>query len=204
MNETTKKMKKLISILGIAFILLSSCSSNKKMHFYNKFKSEISTNTFNQFEKFLPSSYKNSLMAEINYVPSYKAFGYSGIEVVYQLNKKDFKKNLNKLRSADIASNKLIYDTLAFNRSNSNYYSLNSHQRKIAIPNVNEDFRQEQDTCNVTNGSEMMILGTGIKNVFSTNVRQKYQLKNSECKYSIGALISKQRHQIIYWLLIYN
>jgi len=196
-------MKKWIPVFIMA-LMLSSCYHSKKMHFYNAYKKEVVKNIFVEFEKHLPAPYEKSIMAQIRYAPSYKALGCSGIDVLYSLNNSNFAKNLYELHNENIISKNLLYDSVNFDRSNTEYYSFLYKQQKIVIPRVNEDFCEGNDTCFKWNDLDIVILKTGTKKVFSKNVDPEYRPKDINCNYSIGALISKKKRQIIYWLFIYK
>jgi hypothetical protein len=198
-------MKKSIPILLIILILFSFCFPPWKMELYNKFKKEIVKNVFAEFEKHLPASFDSSIMWDIRNAPSYKALGCSGIDVLYNFKDSDFDKNIRELYSMNKVPKNLFYDSLNLNRSNSEYYSFSSKNlQKIAIPRVKDDFCRTNDTCFSWNDLDVVILETGKKRVFSKNVSSEYQPKDPICNYSIGALISKRKQQIIYWLFIYK
>jgi hypothetical protein len=144
-------------------------------------------------------------MAEIRYAPSYNAIGCSGIDVLYNFKDSEFNRNVQELYNRNKVPNNLFYDSLNLNRSNSEYYSFSSKNlQKIAIPRVKDDFCRTNDTCFSWNDLDVVILETGKKRVFSKNVSSEYQPKDPICNYSIGALISKRKQQIIYWLFIYK
>ena len=175
------------------------------MQHYNRFKKEIVKNVFNEFENHLPASYDSSLMAKIRNAPSYKAIGCSGIDVLYNFKDSDFDRNVQELYNMNKVANNLFYDSVNLNKSNSEYYSFSYKDlQKIAIPKVVEDFCRPKDTCFSWNDLDVVILETGNKKVFSKSVSSEYQPKDPICSYSIGALISKQKKQIIYWLYIYK
>ncbi len=166
---------------------------------------EIVKNVFSEFERHLPASYDSSLMADIRYAPNYKALGCSGIDVLYNFKGSEFDKNVQGLYNMNKVPNNLSYDSLSLNRSNSEYYSFSyENLQKIAIPRAKDDFCRTNDTCFTWSDLDVVILETGKKRVFSKNVSSEYQPKNPICNYSIGALISKQKQQIIYWLYIYK
>ena len=197
-------MKKSISLFFIISILFSFCFPPWKMEHYNKFKKEIVTSFFAEFEKHLPATYDSSLVSEIRYAPDYKVLGCSGIDVLYNFKDSDFAKNAQELYKMNKVPNNFFYDSLNLNRSNSEYYSLSYEKlQKIAIPRVKHDFCRT-DTCFSWNDLDVVILETGKKRVFSKNVSPEYQPKDPMCNYSIGALISKRKQQIIYWLFIYK
>lgn len=198
-------MKRSIPILLIILILFSFCFPPWKMEHYNKFKKEIVKNIFTEFEKHLPASYDSSLVSEIRYAPYYKTLGCSGIDVLYNFKDSDFDRNIQELYNMNKVPNTLFYDSLNLNKSNSQYSSFSYKSlKKIAIPRVIHDFCRTNDTCFSWNDLEVVILETGKKRAFSKSVSSEYQPKNPICNYSIGALISKQKKQIIYWLFIYK
>jgi len=197
-------MKKSIPVFLTILMFFSFCSSSKKMQHYNKFKKEVKKNIFIEFEKYLPNSYENSLMSNIKYSSYYVSFGFSGMDVLYKLQSSDFNKNVQKLYNKNKV-NKFSYNSLNLNHKNSEYYSIDfENLHKIAIPIVKDDFCRVSDTCFSWNDLQVVILETGKKKVFSKKNSFEYQPKDSICNYSIGALISKQKHQIIYWFFIYR
>jgi hypothetical protein len=110
--------------------LFSFCSPTRKMQFYSQFKQEIVKDVFYEFEKYLPASYKNCLMAKIRYAPSFKALECSGIDVLFGLNDLDFEKNIQVLYHGSNVPSELFLDTMALSLSNSEYFSLNNNLRK--------------------------------------------------------------------------
>lgn len=117
----------------------------------------------------------------------------------------DFDKNVLELCNRNKGPNNLFYDSLNLNKSNSEYYSFSyKNLKQIATPRVRDDFCRTNDTCFGWNDLEVVILKRGKKRVFSKNVSSEYQPKDPICNYSIGALISKRKQQIIYWLFIYK
>lgn len=198
-------MKRSISILVIMLLFFSFCIPTRKMEHYNKFKKEIVKNVFAEFEKHLPASYDSSIIAEIRYSPNYKTLGCSGIDVLYNFKDSAFDKNVQELRKMNKVPNNLFYDSLNLNKANSQYSSFSyKNFGKIAIPTVKHDFCRKNDTCFTWNDLDVVILEIGKKRVFSKNVSSEYQPKDPICNYSIGALISQRKHQIIYWLFIYR
>jgi hypothetical protein len=191
-------------IFIVVLTLSSSCTQTKKMQLYKKFKNEIVKDVFKEFEEYLPESYENSIMAQIRYAPSYIAFGLSGIDVMFNLEDAVFMMNKQKLRGANIIPSEIFIDTLSLNHSNPEYYSIIYNKAKIAIPKVSNDFCQVNDTCFIWNDLETVILEAGTKKVFSKKNDSEYIPEKPNCNYSIGAFISEEKKQIIYWLFIYD
>ncbi len=197
------RLSLLIIVIAVV-ILCNNCTPKIKMQFYNKYKKEINNEVFRKFEKHLPLSYDESLMAKIMYAPSFCILGCSGIDVLYGFSTPSFDNELQKVYDARIFSFNFYSDTLKIDSSHSEYLSIVYNQQKKAMPRVNEDFCRENDTCFNWDDLEVYILESGNGKVFSRNVNCEIKLDKKICNYSIGAFISKKKQHIIYWLLIYN
>jgi hypothetical protein len=197
-------MSNRIVLYIFVLIHLVACKPNRKMQLYDRLKNEITKEVFNDFEKYLPESYDNSIMATIRYAPSYVSLGCSGLDVLFELSDQEFEKHTLNLYELNKIPTELFIDSSNIDCSNSEYYSFFYNNEKIAIPRLKDDFCRKNDTCFSWNDIEVLILDIGKQKTFTKNVPTVYQPENPICSYSIGALLSKQKQHIIYWLFIYE
>ena len=184
--------------------MLFSCIPSQKTQNYIKFKNEIAKDIFEEFESYLAKPIDSNEMAQIKYAINYEAFGLAGIDLLYSFDSSNFIKNRNKLQKINKIPFNILNDTSEYNKSHSEYFSVKFNNFKIAIPRANKDFCHIYDTCFSWSNLEPVILEYGKKEVFSNKTKSSLGVYNNGHSYSIGALISNNKTQIIYWLFIYN
>ncbi len=195
-------MNRVFAIIVFASFLLVSCSQSEKMKRFNSFKSEINKDLIHEFEKHLPFSYDHSYMAKIRYAANYSAFGLAGVSVLYQLDESEFHKQRDSLLNKSIVPLKSYIDSIAVESSNSEFSTMTVENKIIAVPNVDIDFCHYGDTCLTWQDLEIVLLEYGQTEAFSEAITDSPELVGISSNYSIGAICSQDKKEIIYWIFI--
>ncbi len=109
------------------------------------------------------------------------------------------------LTANDIIPRVVNYESIKIDSSSSEYYSFKTDSvQRIAIPIIQNLFCKDSLTCFSWSDMEVVILEVGKGHLFSKFSDNEFGLNNLISSYSIGALISRQKRQIVYWLYIYQ
>lgn len=127
-----------------------------------------------------------------------------GVTVVYDFDAEQFaflKKSLaaNHLLKFDLQTDSIVRDT-----TNQVYFALSHRDKKIALPKPNELFCDEANNCLNWDDLQGVVLSHGSKPAFvSSKISLEYVPKEGAYDYTVGALFSEKKQQIIYWLMVY-
>jgi hypothetical protein len=175
----------------------------RKMKQYNSFRKEIEKDIFYKFKKGLPESYEISDLSKIIYAAGNSVYDYSGISIVYELNREVFDIKRKKLHDRSILKFLTFSDsTIKF--KNEDYFNINDTEGvSIRTPNIFDKYCHSDGFCHEIEEYEISILNFGSHKIYKDEVIKNETLPKDFFKYSIGAYISKKSNNIIYWFLIY-
>jgi hypothetical protein len=147
--------------------------------------------------------YEECEVSTIRHAAGYEAVGLAGIDILYSLDSISFCRAKEKLIDGNILPKILLEDSTIYDTLNTEYNAIVYQGQKIAFPRIELDFCEERDTCFVWEDMKPIILEVGKQYPFSDNINPEYK-PEGPLNYSIGALYSQQKKDVIYWLFIYD
>lgn len=197
-------MNRLLYLLVVCSLNWSCSAQHPKLESYRDFREKINPKVFKEFNDRLPLPFEDNLMAFIIYPEAFNFQQVAGITVVFQLNSDQLATVDKELQLSPLFKLDLNNDSSTIDSSQQRYLSLHYKDRIIAIPRANESFCDEANSCLKWEDLHVVVLKQGYAPVFKpSNKADKYAPKEGSNSYSIGAMISYSKSQIIYWLLIY-
>lgn len=197
-------MKSIFLFLVVCFSSMSCSGQHPKLEGYRDFREKINPKVFKEFNDRLPLPFEDNLMAFIIYPEAFNFQQVAGITVVFQLNSVQLATLDKELQLSPLFKLGQNNDSSTIDSSKQGYLSLLYKDRIIAIPRANESFCDEANSCLKWEDLHVVVLKQGYAPVFKpSNKAAKYAPKEGSNSYSIGAMISYSKSQIIYWLLIY-
>lgn len=198
-------MKHFLFLIIVALFSLSCHSQNHVERSYKQFGKEIHSNVFSVFDQLLPSDLRLSMLSRIRYPAGFNYIGCAGISVVFQLEGDAYLIEKSKLQSAGLVDFELFKPSIRIDSSHDEFLMIKFNQRSIALPRLKEDYCLEPSECMEWNDLLMILLETNKKEVFRLDkIDSEFAPEAGAYDYSIGAMLSDEKKQIIYWLYIYN
>lgn len=197
-------MKKIIISL---MILISSCNStlsqDKFNSSYNYYTTTLTDKTvvLEDFSKFINISNPKTPSRYTFVVPqAIDSWGYSEMAISYVLTEKEINSTLDKLLDVSKFNQKLKTKNLGERLINKNMMN--------TLEDINAVIPQFQyntfysENISIQN-CEIFVLDYGIGNIFDKKYLTEKQnaIQDNEHGFSIGVLVDRKTHQIIYWLL---
>jgi len=191
-----------IYITLIILVITLSCSQSRTVKFFKLFKEEIISDRLIVFNKHMPENIENRLLSETQFAPGYKAYGHSGINILFNLDDQKFLEKKNELLKANILTNINLSDTCFKNVSEEIFDYDCDREITLKMPNMFEYYCQEGGFCFNLKDFDITVLEFGVGDVYSNKVSKEY-LPDKQLHYVVGAYISKSKNYINYWFFIY-
>lgn len=194
-------MKRFASLVLLSLTL--SCSPSRTTEFFDQFKNEIISERLIVFNKYMPENIENRLLSETQFAPGYKAYGHSGINILFILDDQKFQEKKNELIKANILTNINLSDSCFKNISEESFDYVCDENSSLKIPNMFEYYCQEGGFCFDLGDFDITVLEAGVGNIYSREVVGEEYLPEKQLNYVVGAYISKSKNYINYWFFIY-